>query len=55
MDAFERCMADDANAWTLGEDGAWTRRTPSDPPRSAHAELMARAAARAAESAAGAA
>jgi polyphosphate kinase len=55
MDAFERCMADDANAWTLGEDGAWTRRASSDPPRSAHAELMARAAARAAESAAGAA
>ena len=55
MDAFERCMADDANAWTLGEDGAWTRRTPSDPPRSAQAELMAHAASRAAESAAGAA
>jgi polyphosphate kinase len=55
IDAFERCMADDANAWTLGEDGAWTRRTPSDPPRDAQRELMARAAARAAESAAGAA
>ncbi len=55
MDAFERCMTDDANAWTLGEDGAWTRRTPSDPPRSAQAALMAHAASRGGESAAGAA
>jgi polyphosphate kinase len=55
IDAFERCMADNQNAWTLGEDGTWTRRTPSDPPRDAQRELMARAAARAAESPTGAA
>ncbi|HYP24289.1 MAG TPA: polyphosphate kinase 1, partial [Actinomycetota bacterium] len=28
LDTLERCMADDTNAWTLGEDGAWTRRAP---------------------------
>jgi len=54
LDTLERCMADDANAWTLGPDGAWTRRTPSaTEPRHAQAELMARHAARAAEAAAG--
>jgi hypothetical protein len=41
-------MADDVNAWTLGEDGTWTRRTPSGTPRSAQRELMERHAARAA-------
>ncbi len=50
IDALERCLADDTNAWELGEDGTWTRRTP-DPghPRSAQRELMERHAARAAE------
>ena len=48
LDALERCMADDTNAWTLGEDGAWTRREPSAAePRNAQHELMARHAARA--------
>ncbi|HET7178054.1 MAG TPA: RNA degradosome polyphosphate kinase, partial [Solirubrobacterales bacterium] len=26
LDVLERCFADDANAWELGADGAWTRR-----------------------------
>ena len=51
MDTLDRCMADDTNAWDLGENGKWTRRTPKDPkhPRNAHRELMERHAARAAE------
>ena len=56
LDTLERCMADDTNAWTLAEDGTWTRREPSpSEPRNAQKELMARHAARAVEAAAGAA
>ncbi len=51
LDTLERCFADDANAWVLGEDGEWTRRTPGDEPRSVQFELMERHAARAAETA----
>jgi polyphosphate kinase len=40
-DTLERCLADDTNAWTLGPDGAWTRRTGRK--RSVHRELMERA------------
>ena len=49
LDTLERCLADDTNAWELGADGAWTRRTPGAEPRSVQRELMARHAARAAE------
>jgi polyphosphate kinase len=49
LDTLERCLADDTNAWELGEDGAWERRTPGDEPRNAHRELMLRNGARAAE------
>ena len=51
VDALERCMADDTNAWDLGEDGEWTRRTPKNPEkaRNVQRELMDRHAARAAE------
>ena len=51
LDALQRCLDDDVNAWELGEDGAWTRRRPADPehPRRAQRELMDRHAARAAE------
>jgi polyphosphate kinase len=41
QDTLDRCFADDTNAWTLGSDGAWTRRTGGD--RSVHRELMERA------------
>ena len=52
METLELCLADDANAWVLGEDGAWTRRTPSgEAPRSAQRELMRKHAARAADAA----
>ena len=40
-DTLERCLADDTNAWTLGPDGRWTRRTGGT--RSVHRELMERA------------
>jgi polyphosphate kinase len=40
-DTLERCMADDTNAWTLGPDGRWTRRTGGT--RSVHREQMERA------------
>ena len=45
-------MADDTNAWDLGEDGEWDRRAParSEHPRNAQRELMELHAARAAES-----
>ncbi len=49
LDTLERSLADDTNAWELGPDGGWTRRTPGTPPRSVHRELMARSAARATE------
>jgi polyphosphate kinase len=55
LDTFERCMADDANSWTLAADGEWTRRAPSaTAPRNVQEELMARHAARAVEASGGA-
>ena len=48
LDTLERCFADDSNAWELGQDGSWTRRTPQGPePRSVQRELMMGHAARA--------
>lgn len=48
LDALDRCLADDTTAWELEGDCSWTRRVPSETdPRSAHAELMKRHAARA--------
>jgi polyphosphate kinase len=50
LDTLDRCFADNMNAWELGEDGTWTRRSPSDSePRSVHRELMAGHAGRTAE------
>jgi polyphosphate kinase len=40
-DTLERCLADDTNAWVLGSDGRWTRRTGRT--HSVHGELMERA------------
>jgi polyphosphate kinase len=52
LDTLERCMADNVNAWVLGEDGTWARRTPDgDEPRSVQRELMTAHAAQAAEAA----
>ena len=52
LDALDRCLVDNTNTWELSEDGSWTRRKRSDPPRSAHNELMAFHARRAAEASA---
>jgi polyphosphate kinase len=55
LDTLERCFADNTNAWELGRDGAWTRRTPEGPePRSVQRELMMGHAARAPEATGGA-
>jgi polyphosphate kinase len=53
LDTLDRCFVDNQNAWELGEDGEWTRRTESGEPRSVQRELTAGHAARAAEAAAG--
>ncbi len=42
-DALDRGFADNTNAWELGSDGVWSRRTVNgDPPRSMQAELIER-------------
>jgi polyphosphate kinase len=51
LDTLDRCLADNENAWELGEDGAWTRRPVEGEPRSVQRELMAGHAAQAAEAA----
>jgi polyphosphate kinase len=56
IDVLERCFADNANAWELDSEGAWTRiETPEDGRRSVQDELRERHAARAAEQLAAAA
>lgn len=40
LEVLERCFADDVNAWELGDDGEWTRRTPGAEPRAVQTELM---------------
>ena len=56
LDVLERCFADNANAWELGADGAWTRLSaPAGGRRSVQEELRARHASRAAEQLAAAA
>jgi polyphosphate kinase len=49
LDTLERCLADDCNAWELGQDGNWVRREPGADPRNAHKELMLGHGVRAAE------
>jgi polyphosphate kinase len=40
-DALDRALADNTNAWELGSDGVWSRRTLNgDKPRSVQAELL---------------
>ncbi|MEO8091689.1 MAG: polyphosphate kinase 1 [bacterium] len=51
VDILDRSLADDANAWELGPDGAWCRREPGAEPRSVQHELIERHSARASESA----
>jgi polyphosphate kinase len=42
LDTLERAFADNQNAWTLGEDGVWQRRSPEpgEKPRNLHLELI---------------
>jgi polyphosphate kinase len=41
LDAMERCLADDVNAWTLDSDGTWKRREPDGSEHhDVHRELM---------------
>jgi polyphosphate kinase len=49
-DVLDRCLADDTQAWVLGEDGRWTRTEPGQRARAAQAELIERHVARASES-----
>jgi polyphosphate kinase len=51
VDTLDRCFADEANAWELGQDGTWTRRSDGENPRSVQRELMRRHAARAVDAA----
>jgi polyphosphate kinase len=51
LDVIERSLADDSNAWDLGDDGTWVRRTPGSEPRSVQREMMIGHNARAAEAA----
>jgi polyphosphate kinase len=56
LDVLERCFAENANAWELDADGAWTRLSaPEGERRSVQEELRERHAARAAEQLAAAA
>jgi polyphosphate kinase len=56
LDVLERCFADDANAWELSSDGAWTRLgARAGERRDVQEELRQRHAARAAEQLAAAA
>jgi polyphosphate kinase len=51
LESLELCLADNVNAWVLDAEGHWERREPDGSPRSVQRELMARHAARAAETA----
>ena len=51
LEVLDRSLADNTNAWTLGPDGEWTRRTPDGEPRNVQRGLIELHDARAAESA----
>jgi polyphosphate kinase len=51
LDVLNRSLADNTNAWVLGADGGWTRRTPNGDPRNVQRELIELHESRAAESA----
>jgi polyphosphate kinase len=40
LDILERGLADNTNAWVLGQDGSWRRRRPNGDPRNVQRELM---------------
>jgi polyphosphate kinase len=52
-DVLDRAFTDNTNAWGLGSDGLWSRRTTNgDPPRNLQNELLELHARRAEEAAA---
>jgi polyphosphate kinase len=51
VETIELCLADNVNAWVLDAGGTWQRRSPDGAPLSVQRQLMARHAARAAETA----
>ena len=51
VEVLDRSLADNTNAWDLGADGDWTRRSPSGEPRNVQRELIELHESRAAESA----
>ena len=40
LDVLDRCLADNTNAWVLGQDGGWLRRRPNGEPRNVQRELI---------------
>jgi polyphosphate kinase len=40
VEVLDRSLADNTNAWVLGEDGSWTRRHPDGTPRNVQRELI---------------
>jgi polyphosphate kinase len=40
MDVVDRSLADNTNAWVLGADGDWTRRSPDGKPRNVQREMI---------------
>jgi len=49
LDVLDRSLADNTNAWELGEDGSWIRRRPDGEPRNVQRELIELHEARAAD------
>lgn len=49
FDMLERCMADNSNAWALGQDGNWTRLAPATPAERRNVQEETMALARAAD------
>jgi len=49
LDVLERCLADNTNAWVLGQDGNWRRRHPNGEPHNVQRELTELHEARASE------
>jgi polyphosphate kinase len=49
IDVLETCLADEANAWELGDDGVWRHREIGPEPRNVYLELRERYSARASE------
>jgi polyphosphate kinase len=43
LDILERCLADNTNAWALGQDGTWRRRHPNGEPHNVQREMMEQA------------